>query len=230
MISSMNAISLLLLLASTVLAADSPLVGTWLKDGAPFAEFRADGTGRVDHDAVRWKADGKTLTLDYGDGEVERLAYSLKGDALKTVMDGEPATFTRAGKPAGKAAAKAVAKDAPAPAKAGGDSLSKLLLSSPWCWFYYNQHAGTTRTERVVFRADGTWSSGASSELYSSGAAGTGVVGSNRGGGGRWKAAGGRLLMAEGGAPLEDAGLSVTRNSNGYPILKSDGKEYSQCD
>lgn len=229
MMSGMNALLALALAAAPAFAAESPLVGTWLKDGAPFAEFRADGTGRVDHDAVRWKADGKTLVLDYGDGEIERLAYALKGDALKTVMDGETAVFTRAGKPAAKAAAKS-AKPGPAPAKPGGDSLSKLLLSSPWCWFYYNQHAGTTRTSRVVFRADGTWVSGSTSELYSSGASGTGVVGSNRGDGGRWAVKGGRLLMAEGGAPLEDAGLSVSRNSNGYPILKADGKEYSQCD
>jgi hypothetical protein len=29
---------------------------------------------------------------------------------------------------------------------------------------------------------------------------------------------------------MEEIGLRVTTNSNGYPVLPSEGKEYSMCD
>ena len=124
---------------------------------------------------------------------------------------------------------------APAPlarkkASAGSkDELSALLLSSPWCSFSYNKVSGASRQERVVFWADGTWGSGARAESYSSGAYGSVAGQRNSGSGGRWQARGGRLLMSEGNGPLEDVGLTVSRNSNGYFILKAEGKEYAQC-
>jgi hypothetical protein len=80
-----------------------------------------------------------------------------------------------------------------------------------------------------VFRKDGGWDSGARSESYSSGAFGSVAGQTDSGAGGRWRVRGDRLLMSEGGGALEDVGLSVSRNSNGYPILHAGGKEYSQC-
>jgi len=226
-------------LASPARAGDARLAGTWLKDGAAFAELKADGTGRVDHDVVAWKADGKTLTLAHAEGEVERITYSLSGGTLKVTMDDETMTLTRAGgaAKADKAAATAPTaspegkKAVPAPQAAapGGGKLAELLLSSPWCHFRYNKISGASGQERVVFRRDGTWTRGARTESYSSGPNGSVAGQTDSGDGGRWKAQGDRLLLSEGGAPLEDAGLEVTRNSNGYPILKSGGKEYSQC-
>jgi hypothetical protein len=48
---------------------------------------------------------------------------------------------------------------------------------------------------------------------------------------GQWAVKGGQLYMSD---PPETpqlvaVPLQVTRNSNGYPILTADGKEYSQC-
>ena len=215
--------TLVLLLAPFSYAAQSPLVGQWQKDGQAYAELRADGSGKVQDETVAWKADGKILTLAYEEGEIERIAYTIKGDTLKITMDGESETLTRVG---GKSKAPPAAKTA----AAGKDELSKLLVSSAWCHFRYNKVSGASHQERVVFRGDGSWGKGARGESYSSGAHGTVAGQSDSSAGGRWQARGGKLLMSEAGGELEDTGLSVSRNSNGYPILKSDGKEYSQCE
>ena len=209
------------LLAALILASpcparssDSPLVGTWTRDGAAYAEFRADGTGRVDGQAVAWSSDGRAVTLVNQNGESERVPFRLERGALKVAIDGRPATLRRG---TGKAS------------RAGKDGLSALLLSSPWCNFSYNKISGASHEERVVFRSDGTWSSGARGESYSSGAYGSVAGQSGSASSGRWQSRGGRLLMSKGAAPVEDTGLSVARNSNGYPILTTGGKEYSQC-
>lgn len=233
-----RALLLLLALAAPVRAADDRLVGTWLKEGTPFAELKAGGAGRVDHDAVAWKADGKTLTLAYEEGEVEVLAYSLSGNTLKVAMDGDTVVLTRAGgaaKPGGKPApaAKGASPERNPVAGAsapGSGKLASLLVSSAWCHFRYNKVSGTTGQERVMFRRDGTWTRGARVETYNSGPNGSVAGQHDSGDGGRWKVQGDRLFLSEGGAPLEDVGLEVSRNSNGYPILKADGKEYALCD
>ncbi|MBI3549884.1 MAG: hypothetical protein HY078_12680 [Elusimicrobia bacterium] len=212
------------LLASPSRAADASLTGTWLRDGAPYATIRPDGTGTIDGAPVRWKADGKTLVIIEESGARHALPYTLKGDRLSVPVEGRPGVLVRAG---GKSAAAGALKDKPA--KTGGDDLSKLLLSSPWCYFHYNKVSGTSRQQRVVFRDDGTWGSGRRSESYSSGAYGTVSGQTDSADGGRWKTKSGRLFLSEGGGELQDVGLTVTKNSNGYPILKADGKEYSQC-
>ncbi len=219
--------ALLLLLLSAPAFGASPLVGTWNKDGSALAVLKADGSGVVRGEAVRWRASGTTLTLVYDEeGEVETMSYRLAGDRLTVTMNGQTETYTRAGAQKTPAAAKGAAAAA---TPTGSDSLSKMLLSSAWCYFRYNQHAGTTKQERVVFRADGTWVSGAQGEIYSSGMHGTAHGQSNSSSGGRWQAKGGSLRLSEGPGALQDVGLKVTRNSNGYPILNADGKEYSQC-
>lgn len=114
------------------------------------------------------------------------------------------------------------------PVDASGIS-AKLLLSSDWCSFRYNQHSGHTSQTRVQFRNNGSWVKRGQYESYSSGAAGTYAGQSNSGSGGRWKMQGSRLLMSEGNEPLEAVDARVTYNSNGYPIIVADGVEYSQC-
>jgi hypothetical protein len=210
--------ALLILLLSVLPAAAETLAGTWLKDGRPYAELRADGTGAVEGDPLTWKADAKTVSITDDDGMTAKLPYTLKDGVLTIPVDGVPTKLTRGGK------AKPAAKTA-----AGKDELSALLLSSPWCFFSYSQVSGTTKQERVVFAADGTWGSGSRRESHSSGMYGTVSGRSDGQDGGRWVVKGARLLMGEGAAAPEDVGLSVSRNSNGYPILKADGKEYSQC-
>ncbi len=216
--------ALILLCAASSAFAASPLVGSWNKDGEPAAEVRADGTATVEGEAVRWRASGDSLTLRYADGRVEVMEYALKGDVLTVTMEGESQTYVRA-KPrkAGKAAT------APAPAPAGKDKLSTMLTGSAWCYFRYNKLTGSSNQERVVFNKNGTWGSGARGETYSSGMYGTVAGQSDSSGGGRWAVKGKSLLMSEGGGALEDVGLSVSYNSNGYPILNAAGKEYSSC-
>lgn len=233
-----GSLAALLLVLPLAASAASPLVGKWVKNGAPYADVRADGTATLRGERVAWKADGKTLTLVYGNGAVEVMSWKISGRTLTVEMGGQTDSAERAGAPAeGKKGAKD-AKAAPAAAeKAGGDKLSKLLMSSAWCYMRYNKIAGTTHTERVTFRADGTWSSGARGEVYSSGANGTAYGQTDTASGGRWKTkgstwlttTGASLLMSKGNGPLEDVGLSVSQNSNGYPILNAAGKEYSSC-
>ena len=207
--------------ASAASAAD-PLVGSWDKDGAPASVVRADHTARIGTDEVKWSADGPILLLTYANGETETMTYTIKNNVLTVTMDGESEVYTRSAKPA-KAA------KAPPAEKAGGDRLSTMLLSTPWCHFRYNKISGASHQERVVFRRNGTWDSGARGETYSSGAHGAVSGQSDSSSGGRWKVKGGSLLLSEGAGELEDAGLKVSRNSNGYPIFNAGGKEYSSC-
>jgi hypothetical protein len=119
--------------------------------------------------------------------------------------------------------------NAPVRGGAGNDQLSQLLMSSGWCYLRYA--SGNTYTEKVYFSPNGTWSNNKESEIYGrNDYAGTSAhsVG-NSGTGGQWTVKGGQLYMSEGGGPLQPLPLQITRNSNGYPIINADGKEYSQC-
>ncbi len=51
---------------------------------------------------------------------------------------------------------------------------------------------------------------------------------SNRG---RWESRGGQLFMAIPDSPTLQpvGGFSVTRNSNGSPLINADGREFSLC-
>ncbi len=215
-----------LLLSAPVARSAAPLVGVWNKNGAPYAELRADHTGQVGPESVKWVADARSLTLTYANGKKDTMAFILDKNVLTIIMDGEMETYTRGGSKS--AASKSKTAKAPLE-KAGKDKLSTLLLSSSWCSFSYNKFSGASHQERVSFRSNGSWDSGARAESYSSGAAGTVAGQTDSSSGGRWQVKGSSLLMSRGGAPLEDTGLSVTRNSNGYPILNTGGKEYSSC-
>lgn len=234
--------ALAVLLAAAPAFAASPLVGKWKKDGALYATVNADGTGFVHGQNARWKADGDVLTLAYDDGDVEVMKWRIDGDRLTVDMNGQKDSMTRMSGGASKAAAKTekggkTEKTGKAEA-AGSDKLSRLLLSTAWCHFRYNQVSGSSHQERVVFRADGTWRKGARGESYSSGMYGTASGQTDSTAGGRWKTkgstwlttTGASLLLSEGNGPLQDAGLEISENSNGYPILKVGGKEYSSCD
>ncbi len=239
---------MVLVLAGTP-KADPKLAGRWMLEGEPFCTLKADGTGVLEEDRLRWGVDGDELVLT-SDGETERVNFTLSGDSLTLHMSGIPITLTRAGK-AGKgktvpaSAPKpedgdddvmpAVAEAPSAPAKkqaAGKDSLSQLLTSSAWCSFSFSKVSGTTKTSRVRFSPDGSWSSGSQAETYHSGASGSVAGQYNNGTGGEWAVKNGRLYMSN---PPNVPTLqlvepfSVTRNSNGHPIINSLGTEYSSC-
>jgi hypothetical protein len=46
---------------------------------------------------------------------------------------------------------------------------------------------------------------------------------------GMWRVQGGMLVLSQDGVNWTPQMLQVTRNSSGYPIVHSGGKEYSQC-
>lgn len=107
--------------------------------------------------------------------------------------------------------------------------ISRLLLSSAWCSFRSSQTTGASSSERTQFFPDGTLVSGSNSESYSSGRYGS-VAGQSRGGQrGRWRVQNGALLLTEDGVSWSAHPLRIPQNSNGYPIITADGKEYSQC-
>ena len=130
-----------------------------------------------------------------------------------------------------KAGAGAAAKSQkPAAAPGGTDGqLTALLTRNAWCGFTYNQHTGTSTNERVVFSPNGQVSRSSGAQTYNSGSAGSVAGQSSNAAQARWKVANGMLHVSQDGTNWTPQPLQVTQNSNGYPIIKSGGKEYMQC-
>lgn len=131
-----------------------------------------------------------------------------------------------------KSGAAPAGKKEPADKAAGtgiDGELTALLTRNAWCGFTYNQHTGTSTRERVVFNANGSVARNAGAQTYNSGAAGSvaGQYGNTNQA--RWKVANGMLHLSPDGVNWAPQQLEVTQNSNGYPIIKSGGKEYMQC-
>lgn len=118
-----------------------------------------------------------------------------------------------------------------APRAAGNDQLSRVLLSSAWCSFHYNQITGASNTERVQFFPNGAWALGGRAETYNSGAAGSYAGQSNSSSSGRWEVRDGQLWAMTNANPVMQLvpGFRVSQNSSGYPIINYNGKEYSTC-
>jgi hypothetical protein len=114
-------------------------------------------------------------------------------------------------------------------ASAQDRQVAQLLQRSAWCSFSYNTVSGTSRTERVVFRADGTGARGSGAESYNSGNAGSVAGQSSSGEQFRWQVRGGVLNTTADGVNWAQTRLQITTNSSGYPIITADGKEYSMC-
>lgn len=226
-------------------AGPRALVGSWALavDPSTVLVLRADGSGSLAGERIRWRLEGDRLAVTDARGQTDVNRVRVDGDTLALIgAGGATVVFGRVGggapreAPAAKGAAGT--RERAAPAGGGGSAddrrLRELLLSSAWCSFSYRATPGGggygdhTSSSRVVFRPDGTGSRGSTSETYSTG---TGGQYAGAGGGGerfRWAARGGRLLV-DAGAGLQDVNLSATRNSNGYPILKAGGVEYMTC-
>jgi hypothetical protein len=247
-----------MLLALLILAAapktDAKLVGTWQLGGESFMTLNANGAGVMEGDAIKWKADGATLTITDDQGEAEQLAYKVEGDALTINLGGMPIQLTRGGGAVKKvsqkqrndedAAALAMAqqflaqqqqvqqqpkgKQGAQPQPAGNDQLSRLLLSSNWCWLRYSN--GNSYTQKVHFNANGTWQDFSESDIYSNNYGTVAQATGNRTNGGQWAVKGGQFYLSSPENPqLVPVPLTITRNSNGYPIITADGREYSMC-
>jgi len=121
-------------------------------------------------------------------------------------------------------------------ASAQDRQLAALLTSSAWCTFsfsggstYSGGSYGNTNTTRAVFRADGIATETSGHELTNSGGAGNVWANGNGGQQARWKVENGMLMLSADGVQWAPQQLSVTYNSNGSPIIKSNGKEYMLC-
>jgi hypothetical protein len=130
-----------------------------------------------------------------------------------------------------KGAAAPAGKKAPAEKAASGmdGQLTALLTRNAWCGFTYNQHTGTSTSERVVFMANGLVTRNSGAQTYNSGPAGSVAGQSSNANQARWKVADGMLHLSQDGVSWAPQQLQVTQNSNGSPIIKSGGKEYMQC-
>jgi hypothetical protein len=170
------------------------------------------------------------------EGQSFMFSASVSGDRMTFTAGGETTMLTRGRAPAAAARGRqeprgaARSQEEPRPRATGQDAqIEQVLLSSPWCYMRYSQTLGSTSTERGVFYRDGRLVVQTGHEMVSSGQYGT-AYGSGSGGAVyRWRVANGDLHLSENGGPFNPAGLRITQNSNGYPILNVDGKEYSQC-
>jgi hypothetical protein len=111
-----------------------------------------------------------------------------------------------------------------------------LILSTAWCSFSYSGGgtytggtAGTTRTSRAVFRADGTASETSGTETTTSGAPGQTYGNSTNGTQGRWRIENGMLMLSADGVQWVPQTLKIADNGSGAPIITSGGKEYMRC-
>lgn len=107
--------------------------------------------------------------------------------------------------------------------------LSQLLISSPWCYMRYSQAMGATTTERVVFSRDGRVVSRTQRESAVNNSEGSYYGNSTDGEQGFWRTQTGSLMLSADGQNFQPAPITVTRNSNGYPIITMGAKEYNQC-
>lgn len=224
------AIIALMTFATAAYAGDSSLTGKWGTNGDVLYTFKADGTGDSDGMPFRWRTSNGILYIT-ADGETDQVAYQVQGNTLTLSMGLFPMTLERIGKAPDSTKAKSNKGTASSNQgnTAGNDNLSRLLLSSAWCSFSYNKTTGYSNTRRYQFYQNGTWSDSAQGEGYSSGYGGTMASQHNSSRNGQWKVKSGQLYMAEPGGDLEPVQTQVYYNSNGSPILKADGVEYSQC-
>ena len=241
----MNLVVALVLLAAGATDHPKELVGRWQMEASPADSFelKSDGTATFNRDNTSWSA--RTGKLTVGGDTME---YAVQGKRLLLSMGGAQLAWVRAGtRPAPvpqsaqadppRAQPQSAQPGSPAPRArrnaaqpAADPRLQQLLLSSPWCSFHYSQAGGTTHQSRVIFRPDGTVTRNGQSELYSSGSGGQYYSGSKGSEATRYEVRGQRLFVdMQDGMGLRDVELTVTLNSNGYPILHSLGEEYSQC-
>jgi hypothetical protein len=115
-----------------------------------------------------------------------------------------------------------------APALVGALS-SNLLLSSAWCAFSYDQSSGRSSTEKARFDPSGKVRFDLHNEDYSSNKNGKAANQNAASSASYWRVQNGELFMSTKSDSLQHVPTKLTRNSNGYPIIVINGKEYSTC-
>lgn len=237
MMKFISSIVLLLLLFGGA-AAETPksLVGRYQMEvqGGDILELRADGSASLAGDETRWTATENVLTVG-----PDAMTYQLIDGHLILNMGNVRLRWRKLGgvskgaSPMQRQAdrAKVVQPETTAEQAAPQDvEASRMLMSSAWCSFTYNKNTGASTTRRVVFRPDGVITINGGAETYSSGYGGTYAGQSKSGQSMRWKLQNLRLYIDEGnGAGFQDINLTADKNSNGWPILHAEGREYSMC-
>jgi hypothetical protein len=214
----------------------------WSVEGATL--LVGDDEGGVDR--AQYQLTGDTLVITMGGVPLQLtragkgVAAQKQGKLAKAMAkqaegdDAEAMAIAQA-QPGGRAGA-AQARGAPQPQQGavqpgpGNDQLSRLIMSSAWCWMKYA--SGNTYQERYVFAANGTWRSSSESEIYSNNqyAGTTAQAVGNSGSGGQWAVKGGQLYMSDQETPqLVPVPMQLTQNSNGAPIFVVNGREYYRC-
>lgn len=221
-----------------------PFVGSFLNDDQETITIQKQGStysGAIGANGTSYQFTARKMGRSLvgalnAQGQSVLVQFTIAGDVLSFTVNGQTTQLHR-GRPGavGNRSREETRGDGRSQAQTsrsatGQDAqIERILLSSPWCYMRYSQTLGSTSTERGVFYRDGRLVVGTGHEMVSSGANGT-VYGSGSGGAEyRWRVQNGDLWLSEAGGPFNPAGLRITQNSNGYPILNVAGKEYNQC-
>jgi len=208
--------------------AKNKVTGTLTGNGATF-EVTAEATPQGLMGKVSGAAGSLYLMGQYEGANLVVILAEPAPNGQPNLQAARRIVFSRAGA-SGAPAAKAPAQPAaPKPAAGVDAQLSAFLTRNAWCGFTYNQHSGTSSTERVVFYGNGRLARSSGAQTYNSGPAGSVAGQYGRAEQGHWKVANGVLHLSPDGMNWSPQPLAVTQNSNGYPIIKSGGKEYMQC-
>lgn len=174
----------------------------------------------VQGDVMQLAADGTQFMLQR-QGAAGQMGQAQMGQMQQGQMQqGQMQQGAQAGQMGGGGQLAATAQD---------QQIAQLLLSSRWCSFAYSQISGRTSTEQVQFYQDGTVSQSGQSETQSSNQYGQYYGNSQNGNRGRWRIQNNMLMLSADGQQWVPTPMQITRNSNGYPIVTANGKEYSQC-
>jgi hypothetical protein len=228
----------LLFVASTAAwsQVNRELIGKYQMEaqGGDTLELHADGSASLAGDRMQWSAKGNQLQVG-----PDVMTYVLQGDRLVVKVGVVQIVWKRIGgasnslSPMARAASKANTPAVTAAENGGSPQdaqARQVLTSSAWCSFTYNKVSGTSTTRKVVFRSDGVMTINGGAETYSSGYGGSYAGQSSSGAMMLWKVENLRLLIDQrNGTGFQDIGLTTSKNSNGYPILHADGREYAMC-
>jgi hypothetical protein len=219
--------------------ADKSIAGRWLyQQGNAASEMvlGANGSGTFDGIPLTYRVQGNQLFVSMNGANIS-YQYQLKQNQL--LLEGGDLNgvvqFTRGDQSAG---GKSHGLENKTDGNTKDEPLARLLVSSDWCSSSfsgggggYNSSGsyGRSSTSRFHLSQDGSFRKSSGSESYSSNANGSVAGQGGNGSAGRWQVRAGVLYISDGTAPMQPVQLSVTRNSNGYPIIKANGTEYMQC-
>lgn len=219
--------------------SEKSIAGRWLwQQGNAASEMvlGTNGSGSFDGIPLTYRVQGSQLFVSMNGANIA-YQYQLKQNQL--LLEGGDLNgvvqFTRGEQ---SATGKSHGNDNKQGGNTRDEPLARLLISSDWCSFSfsgggggYNSSGsyGSSSTSRFHLSPDGSFSKSSGSESYSSNPYGSVAGQGGNGSGGRWQVRAGVLYISDGNGPMQPVQLTVTKNSNGYPIINSNGTEYMQC-